>query len=438
MMRRCLMIVLCGIATLVCVALVSCSPSTATPTLAATATVTQSPAPTSTATQPPTVQIMPTHTATARMEFPSSTPSATPASTTQPTPTPTATAMSHAPIMAVASTGVNLRAGPGTQYAKVGGLAQGQKCEILCRTDDGEWYQIRLPAGNIAWVAAAYVSTSSDAAIPTAQPTAIPPAPTFTPTPAGQFARVTNVVDGDTIDVEIAGQTFRVRYIGMNTPERGQPFFSESTAANEQLVAGQTVRLEKDVSETDRYGRLLRYVYLQDGTFVNAELVRLGYAQAATYPPDIKHQELFLQLQAEARNAGRGLWAQPASTPTPVPAPTATPQPALPAGQVVISYVYYDGQVPYVESDEYAEIKNTGGAAVNLQGWKLNAGDRGQDFHFPSFELQPGQACRVYTNKYYPEYCGFSFGSGRAIWNNKGDCGLLYDAEGALVSEYCY
>jgi len=77
-------------------------------------------------------------------------------------------------------------------------------------------------------------------------------------------------------------------------------------------VEGKVVRLEKDVSETDKYGRLLRYVWVGD-LFVNAELVRLGYAQVATYPPDVKYQDIFLKLQREARETGRGLWAsQPA------------------------------------------------------------------------------------------------------------------------------
>ncbi len=95
----------------------------------------------------------------------------------------------------------------------------------------------------------------------------------------------------------------------MDTPERGDPFFDEATEANRALVEGQTVFLVKDVSETDRYGRLLRYVYLQDGTFVNAELVKQGFAVIATFPPDVRHQELFLTLQQEAREAGRGLWS---------------------------------------------------------------------------------------------------------------------------------
>ena len=94
--------------------------------------------------------------------------------------------------------------------------------------------------------------------------------------------------------------------------------------------------------------------------------------------------------------------------------------------------------MPRVESDEYAEITNLGAGSANLLGWRLNAGDPGQNFYFPNFTLNPGQSCRVYTNEIHPEHCGFSFGRGSAIWSNSGDCGYLYDDGGALVSDYCY
>lgn len=137
-------------------------------------------------------------------------------------------------------------------------------------------------------------------------------------------ATVVSVVDGDTIHVSISGRAYVVRYIGMDAPETvapGRPagcMGPEASAANKALVQGKTVFLEKDVSETDRYGRLLRYVYVGD-LFVNAELVRQGYAQVSTFPPDVKYQSLFLQLQQEARNAKRGLWGSgsPASNATP-------------------------------------------------------------------------------------------------------------------------
>jgi micrococcal nuclease len=187
-------------------------------------------------------------------------------------------------------------------------------------------------------------STNTPQPTDTEEPTQTPtPEPTDTPqstsTPTqesiqGQQAEVVEIIDGDTIDVQIDGQIQRVRYIGMDTPERGDPFFDEATEANRQLVEGATVRLMMDVSETDQFGRLLRYVYLEDGTFVNAELVRTGFAVVATFPPDVAHQALFSELQAEAREEGRGLWASPvagatntpiASQPTPQPQPTSPP-----------------------------------------------------------------------------------------------------------------
>jgi beta-lactamase superfamily II metal-dependent hydrolase len=137
----------------------------------------------------------------------------------------------------------------------------------------------------------------------------------------------------------------------------------------------------------------------------------------------------------------------PIPTPTPTPLVTSTPLPTftpiptvtpVPVANVQITYIFYDGVVPSVESDEYAQITNQGAGTVNLLGWRLNAGDPGQDFYFPSFLINPGQSCRVYTNEFHPEYCGFNFGRGSAIWSNSGDCGYLYDGGGSLVSTYCY
>lgn len=128
--------------------------------------------------------------------------------------------------------------------------------------------------------------------------------------PEAQTFLVARVVDGDTIELD-NGQ--KVRYIGVDTPETKHPkkpvqcFGVEAYKKNIELVAGKRVRLEKDVSETDKYGRLLRYAYVGD-TFVNLELAKQGYAYAATFPPDVKYQNIFRQAQTEAREAGRGLW----------------------------------------------------------------------------------------------------------------------------------
>ncbi|MFC1939413.1 thermonuclease family protein [Chloroflexota bacterium] len=103
-----------------------------------------------------------------------------------------------------------------------------------------------------------------------------------------------------------------MRYIGIDAPEIHPDLEAcgmESWQANRNLVEGKQVRLEKDVSETDKYGRLLRYVRIDD-IFVNAELVRLGLARAKAYPPDTKYQDYLEKVQAGAREAGRGVWAE--------------------------------------------------------------------------------------------------------------------------------
>jgi len=120
---------------------------------------------------------------------------------------------------------------------------------------------------------------------------------------------VIKVIDGDTIVIEGG---YRVRYIGIDTPEirpREEAYAIEAWQANRQLVEGKPVRLEKDVSETDSYDRLLRYVYV-DGVFVNAELVRAGLARVKSYPPDTKYQAYLEEVEEEARRDGRGIWGR--------------------------------------------------------------------------------------------------------------------------------
>jgi micrococcal nuclease len=136
--------------------------------------------------------------------------------------------------------------------------------------------------------------------------------------------KVVRVVDGDTIHVRVGERVEKVRYIGVNTPEvhhprKGEePGGREAHAVNRTLVEGHPVRLETDVQPRDRYGRLLAYVWRGE-VMVNAELVRRGYAQVMTIPPNVRHQALFLELQRDARDAGRGLWG--GDSPNAAPAP---------------------------------------------------------------------------------------------------------------------
>ena len=118
---------------------------------------------------------------------------------------------------------------------------------------------------------------------------------------------VTKVIDGDTIEIE-GGQ--KIRYIGIDTPElKGNECFArEARDKNKELVEGKRVRLQKDVSETDRYGRLLRFAYTEKGDFINNVLIKEGYATAVTFPPDVSYQQLFKTSEQEARDANRGFW----------------------------------------------------------------------------------------------------------------------------------
>jgi micrococcal nuclease len=124
---------------------------------------------------------------------------------------------------------------------------------------------------------------------------------------------VVRVVDGDTIYVQLGDRVEKIRYIGINSPEIHHPIKGEepggreAAEVNRRLVDGHHVRLELDVRARDRYGRLLAYVWVGN-TMVNAELLRLGYAQVMTVPPNVRHQDLFIKLQREARDANRGLW----------------------------------------------------------------------------------------------------------------------------------
>jgi len=130
----------------------------------------------------------------------------------------------------------------------------------------------------------------------------------------GIVAQVVRVVDGDTIKVGMGGRQYTVRYVGVDTPETVAPnrpveyMGPEASAKNKALVSGRQVILVKDVSETDKYGRLLRFVIV-DGVFVNRELVRLGYAQTITYPPDISCKDTFRTAEKQAREQEIGLWA---------------------------------------------------------------------------------------------------------------------------------
>lgn len=129
-----------------------------------------------------------------------------------------------------------------------------------------------------------------------------------TPRESTTGVRVVQVVDGDTIGVEIADGRERVRIIGINAPEQGECLADEATALLRDLVDGEEVDLVTDRSDRDRFGRLLRYVEV-DGLDAGAELVEAGLAVARRYPPDTARSDGYAALQRGAADSGRGLWA---------------------------------------------------------------------------------------------------------------------------------
>ncbi len=203
------------------------------------------------------------------------------------------------------------------------------------------------------------------------------------PTGKTTNAKVVRVVDGDTIVVSYGGKQYKVRYIGIDTPETVDPsspvgwMGPEASAANTKLVAGKSVVLEKDVSETDRYGRLLRYVWVKTGVtwlLVNLELVREGFASASTYPPDVKYVDVYVAAQAVAATSAFGLWGSepeptvaPEPTERPTPKPTVKPK-AKPTAKPSNCHPSYTPCLPIVGDLDCPEVRAMGKAPVHVIG----------------------------------------------------------------------
>lgn len=257
-------------------------------------------------------------------------------------------------------------------------------------------------------------------------PTSLVPTPTTTlqttPIQPSQEAtsKVVYVVDGDTIEIE---SSKRVRLIGINTPESGQPYFSEARNKLIELVLNKNVRLEKDVTDTDKYGRLLRYIYTGD-LFVNLEMVRLGYANSYTYPPDVKYQDQLLTAEKEARSQQLGLW-KPAKT--------------TESTQITLITMHADaaGNDNQNLNDEYFALKNNNSTAIDMAGWTVK--DAGTHiFTFPSFTLNSGTTVTIYTGSGNNTNDKLYWGNNGAVWNNDGDTLYLRNTNGDLVLEYSY
>ena len=290
---------------------------------------------------------------------------------------------------------------------------------------------------------------------------------TPTPTPAlvtasdglvPLVADVTRVIDGDTVDVVfLDGSADTVRLLGVDTPETFAPNrpdeygdITDTDCLDEwgrlatdfavRVLQGQTVTVIQDPAAGERgfFGRLLAYIHV-DGQDFNATLVEQGYARVYTQGESSREGD-YLLLEERARIQRTGFWG--CESPTPVPTPTATVTRTVTAsGQpIVIECVFYDGLVSRTEADEYVQIANVVEAPVDLARWRLvDIADGTPSLTFPSYTMMPGDKIRVYTNERHPEWGGFSFGRGSAVWNNRDpDVAALFDDLGQEVSRRSY
>jgi len=241
-------------------------------------------------------------------------------------------------------------------------------------------------------------------------------------------ATVISITDGDTVRVRLeSGKEEAVRLIGVDTPESTreiEPFGKEAAAFTRRELDGKTVFLETDISERDRFGRLLAYVWLVQPAndneaevrvkMFNAELLLQGYAQLMTITPNVKYTDMFLKFEREARNAGKGLWAAA----EPIGKPTT---------EVVIASVDLAGEVVRVE--------NKSANNIDISGWILVSERGNQRFTFPvSTVIAAGRSITVVSGSNAVIGTDRLLWTRSSVWNNDGDPAVLLDAEGREVS----
>jgi endonuclease YncB( thermonuclease family) len=236
-----------------------------------------------------------------------------------------------------------------------------------------------------------------------------------------RHATIRAVIDGDTA---VLADGRRIRYLGINAPERGEPLFTEAKAFNRRLAEGRRVRLEGDAVSEDRYGRLLNYVYVGN-EMVNARLVEEGLAHVLVIPPNLKHVDRLLEGQRRARFTRLGIWRHIAG-PLKITSLEANPP----------------GDDRADPTREYVRIANVADGVVDLGGFVLT--DRhGHGYTFPPLGLEPGYSVLLLSGR------GMDLTDPRAqvllywqsdgpIWNNDGDTVTLRAPDGTLVDRFEY
>lgn len=228
------------------------------------------------------------------------------------------------------------------------------------------------------------------------------------------------VIDGDTIEMS---DKQKVRLIGINAPERNQPFYEESKKKLEDLVLGKEIIIKADVATTDTYGRILAYVYIGD-VFVNYEMIKSGVAVTETIQPNSSHSDEFVAVQVEARKNCAGIWAGLCN-----PGESSCVQ---------IGTINKDGAH---KNDEWIELVNTCASEQVLEGYLVKDSSASNSYTFgktvlksrAKLKLHTGCGVDSATDAYWkcPEQHSY-------VWNNSSDRAYLYDPNGTLVSEVGY
>ncbi len=247
-----------------------------------------------------------------------------------------------------------------------------------------------------------------------------PPVPASADLPT--HARAVAAIDGDTLLLE-GGR--KVRYLGINAPDRGDPFFDAATGYNDRLIRGREVRLEFDAVPEDRYGRLLAYVYVEE-TLINLKLLQEGLAHLFILPPNTRFYDLFFAAQEEARAGRKGLWG-----PRGIPGPLKITHIEVPTRR----------EKQDCCPEEYIRVANISPAPVELQGYTLTT-KGGLRYTFPSLAMRPGYVLTLHSGTGLDHPLGDApllyWGQKRPVWNSRGDEAQLWDPAGRLVDRVTY
>lgn len=227
---------------------------------------------------------------------------------------------------------------------------------------------------------------------------------------------VTKIIDGDTL---IVSNSYSVRMIGINAPEKGMYFYEEAKQNLEILILNREVRLESDISDKDKYGRLLRYVF--DGDyFINYEMVKFGFANAYDYEPDTRYSDLLKEAEEYAKKNEKGIWKKV----------------DIKDIEIKINYNPQGSDEDFLNS-EWVKIINKGKSSINLKGWSIK--DMATNIYiFDNAVLYPESSIFIFTGSGIDEPGKLYWNADRPVWNNDHDTLYLRNSSGILVEYFSY